>query len=128
MDPVASTPNDILMENEGVSPGSLSTESPFTMPLTTLPAEALEMGWINKVVPHDKLMSVVQIWCDELLDKAPSYIELTKVASNVWWDSLIPTMEHGKLALLGLAGGDEMTEGATAFMEKRKPNFRQFRK
>jgi 2-ketocyclohexanecarboxyl-CoA hydrolase len=86
------------------------------------------MGWINKVVPHDILMSEVQIWCDELLDKAPSYIELTKVASNVWWDSLIPTMEHAKLALLGLAGGEEMTEGATAFMEKRKPNFRQFRK
>jgi 1,4-dihydroxy-2-naphthoyl-CoA synthase len=30
--------------------------------------------------------------------------------------------------LLGLAGGEEMTEGATAFMEKRKPNFRQFKK
>ena len=73
-------------------------------------------------------MSEVQIWCDELLDKAPSYIELTRVASNVWWDSLISTMEHAKLALLGLAGREEMTEGATAFMEKRKPNFRQFRK
>jgi 1,4-dihydroxy-2-naphthoyl-CoA synthase len=123
MDPVASTPNDILMEYEGVSPGSLSTESPFTMPLTTLPAEALEMGWINKVVPHDKLMSEVQIWCDELLDKAPSYIELTKVASNVWWDSLIPTMEHAKLALLGLAGGEEMTEGGHRFYGEAQTEF-----
>lgn len=90
--------------------------------------EALQMGWINKVVPHEQLYAEVQQWCEEILDKSPSYIELTKIASNVWWDMLTPTMEHAKQVLLRLAGGEEMTEGASAFMEKRKPNFRQFRK
>jgi 1,4-dihydroxy-2-naphthoyl-CoA synthase len=37
-------------------------------------------------------------------------------------------MEHAKQAMLRLAGGAEMTEGASAFMAKRKPDFRQFRK
>jgi 2-ketocyclohexanecarboxyl-CoA hydrolase len=89
--------------------------------------EALAMGWINKVVPHVELYTEVQKWCDELLDKSPSYLELTKICSNVWWDTLTPTMEHAKQALLRLAGSEEMTEGATAFMAKRKPDFHRFR-
>jgi 1,4-dihydroxy-2-naphthoyl-CoA synthase len=90
--------------------------------------EALEMGLINKVVPHEKLQEEVQSWADELLDKSPAYLELTKITSNIWWDMLQPAMEHAKQTLLRLAGGAEMTEGASAFMQKRKPNFRQFRK
>lgn len=90
--------------------------------------EALQMGLVNKVVPHKKLYKEVQKWAEELLDKSPAYLELTKITSNVWWDMLQPTMEHAKQTLLRLAGGPEMTEGASAFMEKRKPNFRPFRK
>ncbi len=90
--------------------------------------EALEMGLVNKVVPHERLHEEVQAWAEELLDKSPAYLELTKITSNVWWDMLQPAMEHAKQTLLRLAGGPEMTEGASAFMEKRKPNFRQFRK
>ena len=90
--------------------------------------EALDLGWINKVVPHAELYAEVQRWADEILDKSPAYIEISKICSNVWWDSLTPTMEHAKLAMMGYAGGEQMTEGATAFMEKRKPNFRQFRR
>lgn len=89
--------------------------------------EAYELGWINKVVPHSELMAEVQRWADELLAKSPAYLEITKICSNVWWDSLTPTMEHAKQAMLRLAGGPEMTEGATAFMEKRAPDFNQFR-
>jgi dihydroxynaphthoic acid synthetase len=90
--------------------------------------EALEMGWINKVVPHEKLYEETQQWCEELLDKSPSYLEVSKIMSNIWWDNITAGMEHAKQAMLRLAGGPEMTEGSTAFMEKRKPNFRQFRK
>jgi 2-ketocyclohexanecarboxyl-CoA hydrolase len=90
--------------------------------------EAVDMGWINKVVPHDALLDEVQQWCDELLDKSPAYLEASKISSNVWWDMLTPSMEQAKQVLLRLAGGPEMTEGANAFMQKRKPDFRQFRK
>lgn len=89
--------------------------------------EALAMGLINKVVSHEKLYEEVQNWAEELLDKSPAYLELTKITSNVWWDMLQPAMEHAKQTLLRLAGGPEMTEGSTAFMEKRKANWRQFR-
>jgi dihydroxynaphthoic acid synthetase len=89
--------------------------------------EALEMGWINKVVPQAELKDEVDRWCEELLDKSPSYLEVSKIMSNVWWDNITSGMEHAKQALLQLAGGPEMTEGASAFMAKRKPDFRQFR-
>jgi 1,4-dihydroxy-2-naphthoyl-CoA synthase len=89
--------------------------------------EALELGWINKVVPHDKLHDEVQAWCEEILDKSPAYIEVSKIMSNVWWDNITSGMEHAKQAMLALAGGPEMTEGASSFMAKKKPDFRKFR-
>jgi len=90
--------------------------------------EALEMGWINKVVPHEELHEEIDRWIEDLSERSPAYIELTKVSSNVWWDMMAPHYQHGQQILLQLAGGPEMTEGATAFMEKRKPDFQQFRK
>jgi dihydroxynaphthoic acid synthetase len=91
-------------------------------------AEALEMGWINKVVPHDTLLAEVGAWCEELLDKSPAYLELAKVTSNFWWDSLQGAYVHAEQAMMRLAGGPQMVEGSTAFMEKRKPDFRRFRR
>jgi 2-ketocyclohexanecarboxyl-CoA hydrolase len=90
--------------------------------------EAFNMGWINKVVPHDQLYSEVESWCQELLDMSPTYLEITKASSNVWWDALTPAFFHAEQALLAAAGGPEMLEGARSFFEKRKADFRQFRK
>lgn len=89
--------------------------------------EALDLGWINKVVQHEELRAEVRRWCDELLDKSPAYLELSKISSNVWWDMLTPAMEAAKQSLFHLAGGEQMTEGASAFLEKRKPDFSRFR-
>ncbi len=90
--------------------------------------EAFEMGWVNKVVPQDKLKQETQAWCEELLDRSPSYLEISKLNANVWFDSIIGNFEHGKQLIMRMAGSPENTEGAKAFMEKRKPNWRQFRK
>ena len=90
--------------------------------------EALSMGMINKVVPREKLYEEVQAWCEELLNRSPAYLEVSKVGANVWFDMITPSLELAKQAMIRMAGCDEMTEGATAFMEKRKPDFRKFRK
>lgn len=90
-------------------------------------AEALELGWINKVVPQGELRAEVECWCADLLGRSPAYLELSKISSNVWWDALTPSMEAAKQALFRLAGGEQMTEGATAFLDKRKPDFSRFR-
>jgi 2-ketocyclohexanecarboxyl-CoA hydrolase len=90
-------------------------------------AEACEMGWINKIVPYDALRNEVRAWCEELLERSPAYLELSKISSNVWWDMLTPSMEAAKQSLYHLAGGEQMTEGASAFLQKRKPDFSRFR-
>lgn len=91
-------------------------------------AQALEMGWINEVAPHDQLRTRVRAWCDEVLALSPRYLEIAKVSSNYWWDLLQPGFNHGARLLAASAGSEEMLEGARAFVEKRKPDFMRFRK
>lgn len=90
--------------------------------------EALALGMVNKVVPADKLDEAVQAWCDMLLDRSPSYLELSKIGANVWFDMIAPSLEMTRQAMIHMAGNAEQTEGASAFMQKRKPDFRQFRR
>lgn len=90
--------------------------------------QAYEMGWVNEVVPHDQLRTRVTEWCAEILALSPKYLEIAKISSNYWWDLLQPGFSHGSRLLAASAGSAEMLEGAQAFVEKRKPDFMQFRK
>ena len=38
--------------------------------------EALDMGLVNKVVPHDKLYDEVKEWCDEILTLSPTSLRI----------------------------------------------------
>jgi 2-ketocyclohexanecarboxyl-CoA hydrolase len=91
-------------------------------------AQAMSMGWINEVVPHASLRKRVGEWGAEILALSPKYLEIAKVSSNYWWDLLQPGFSHGSRLLAAAAGSAEMLEGAQAFVEKRKPDFMQFRK
>ena len=85
--------------------------------------EALEMGWINRVVPPDQLEAEVTKWADELLGMSPRYLEIAKISSNVWWNQVRDSYQTGLGMLVQAIGSKDMIEGATAFMEKRKANF-----
>lgn len=89
--------------------------------------EAERRGWINKVVPHEELYPEVDRWCQEILDKSPQYIEISKISCNALSDMLYPAFHHAMEMLNLMAGSEQMIEGATAFLEKRKPDFRKFR-
>jgi dihydroxynaphthoic acid synthetase len=91
--------------------------------------EALEMGWINQVCPADKLDEEVDKLCEEILDKSPQSIRIAKLALNAgsdqeFYSSYFPTSE----LLASIYGNEENMEGITAFLEKRPPNFRRFRR
>jgi len=85
--------------------------------------EALEMGLINAVVPNDQLEAEVTKWADELLNMSPRYLEIAKISSNVWWNQCRDNYLSGLAMLVQAIGSHDMIEGATAFMEKRKPQF-----
>ena len=45
--------------------------------------EALQMGLVNAVVPHDQLDAEVRKWCDEIVEKSPTAIAFAKRSFNV---------------------------------------------
>ncbi|MEE8496257.1 MAG: enoyl-CoA hydratase-related protein [Xanthomonadales bacterium] len=85
--------------------------------------EALDMGLINAVVPDDQLQEEVTKWADELLNMSPRYLEIAKISSNVWWNQCRDNYLSGLGMLMQAIGSADMIEGASAFMEKRKPQF-----
>ncbi len=85
--------------------------------------EALDLGWINAVVPAEQLEHEVTKWADELLKMSPRYLEIAKISSNVWWNQCRDAYLSGLGMLVQAIGSKDMIEGATAFMEKRPPQF-----
>lgn len=86
--------------------------------------QALDMGLINEVVADDALETGVQRWLDEIHQLSPRYLEIAKVSSNLWWNAAKDSMQNGLEALIQAIGSDDMREGSQAFLEKRKPRFR----
>ncbi len=84
---------------------------------------ALDMGLVNAVVPAEELESEVTRWADDLLCMSPRYLEIAKINSNVWWNQCRDSYLSGLGMLVQAIGSHDMIEGATAFMEKRRPEF-----
>jgi 2-ketocyclohexanecarboxyl-CoA hydrolase len=62
-------------------------------------------------------------WCEELAALSPRYLEITKVSSNLWWNSARDNFASGVGMLVQAIGSPDMVEGATAFLEKRPARF-----
>lgn len=91
-------------------------------------AEALSMNLVNKVVPREQFDSEVDKWCQEILDKSPQALRVAKMSLNHDADlDLYGSYTHGAELLCLNYETPEYKEGPTAFLEKRKPNFRKYR-
>jgi dihydroxynaphthoic acid synthetase len=85
--------------------------------------EAMKMGWVNKVVPGEKLDEEVDAWCKNLLEKSRQSLRIAKLQINFVSDMAHPQITHGLELARFFLKAPEMVEGATAFLEKRKPDF-----
>ncbi len=91
--------------------------------------QALEMGLINYVCKSDELDQVVDEWCEEILNKSPQSIRIAKLALNAGSDQEFYASFFPTSALLASSyGNEENMEGIRAFLEKREPAFRRFRR
>jgi len=88
-------------------------------------AEALTMGLVNVVVPHEELDAEVDRWCAELMERSPTALALAKRSFNADTESIRGISSMGMQALSLYYDTDESKEGGIAFREKRKPNFRK---
>ena len=84
--------------------------------------EAMEIGLVNKVVPHDKLMEATEELARKIMSKAPLAIELIKSSVN---RELLPEGDaFTSNANIFTFQTDDLKEGVEAFHKKRKPIFR----
>jgi len=88
--------------------------------------EAYEMGMVNKVVPIDELEDEGWAWAQEIMDKSPLAIRLIKSAMNADVDGQAGLQELAGNATLLFYMTEQGQEGKNAYLEKRKPNFRQY--
>jgi len=91
--------------------------------------QALDMGLINGVCKPEELDQLVAEWCEEILIKSPQSIRIAKLALNAGSDQeFYPSYFPSSGLLASIYGNDENMEGIRAFLEKRKPDFKQFRR
>ena len=85
--------------------------------------EALEMGLIIKIVPHDELENEGVQWAQEILAQSPIAIRLMKSSFNAELDGLAGITELAHNATMLFYMSDEGKEGRDAFLEKRDPRY-----
>jgi naphthoate synthase len=90
--------------------------------------QALEMGLVNCVVPYERLETETVQWCREMLANSPIALRCLKAALNADCDGQAGLQELAGNATLLFYLSEEGQEGKQAYLEKRKPDFRKFRR
>ncbi|GAB3401970.1 1,4-dihydroxy-2-naphthoyl-CoA synthase [Schumannella luteola] len=87
---------------------------------------ALEMGAVNKVVPHAELESTAVEWARTILGKSPTAIRMLKFAMNATDDGMVGQQIFAGETTRLAYGTDEAVEGRDSFLEKREPDWAPF--
>jgi naphthoate synthase len=90
--------------------------------------EALAMGLVNCVVPYEQLEGETVRWCREMLANSPLALRCLKAALNADCDGQAGLQELAGNATLLYYLSEEGQEGRDAYLEKRAPDFRKFRR
>ncbi|MEX1139266.1 MAG: enoyl-CoA hydratase-related protein [Bacteroidota bacterium] len=87
--------------------------------------EALRIGLVNKVVPIADLMSSSLTVAQKICSKGQVAIRLALKAVNMTRETNLSDGQELEASLFGVCcGSEDFTEGTTAFLQKRKPQFR----
>ena len=89
--------------------------------------EAVAIGLINRCVPKAQLQAATEEWCEAIKGFSSQTLRATKKSLNSESDELYASWQQGMELLANVWGTEESLEGMQAFLDKRKPNFQQFR-
>lgn len=87
-------------------------------------ADALSMGFVNRVVPVADLDREVDAYCEMVAENAPLTMAAAKFSiRQTGLDAAARDMGQVQRMIEACFGSEDYREGRKAFMEKRKPNF-----
>ncbi len=85
-------------------------------------ATAERIGLVNRVVPHERLLTETKAVASKILEKGPAAIALAKACLRAAQEMPLSAGLAYEATAFGLAGATEdKIEGMKAFLEKRKP-------
>ena len=86
---------------------------------------AYEMGWVNRVVPKERLMDEAMEWAERILYLAPRDVRnLKEILYRGFYMSPMEGAAFARSLEQNLVGMEDSIEGPQAFTEKRKPQFK----
>ena len=86
---------------------------------------SLELGLVNRVVPHEQLMDEVAAVAARIASNAPYSVQATKRMMRLGMDETFETaVDHTYLQLRPMFGSEDFREGMAAFLERRDPSFK----
>jgi len=89
------------------------------------PKEALDMGLVNRVVPHERLMEETMTLAERIAGRPPLAVAMTKRAVYQGrTSSLRSHLDYISSQVALLSETEDHLEAARAFLEKRRPKFR----
>lgn len=86
--------------------------------------KALELGYVARVVPHERLMEEARAYALRLAEGPPVAVQLAKrLVYRAMYQSFPEALESAQAAMTIVQSTEDSKEGPRAFREKRKPDF-----